>query len=82
MKIELYSQVALSQDIPDHNLKKGDVATIVEQIPPESLEPKAYVLEVFNVLGDSVDVLIVPESSVESLRPDELWAIRPMAQAA
>lgn len=33
MKIDLFKRVALKIDIPDQGLRKGDVATIVEQLP-------------------------------------------------
>ncbi|WP_414859150.1 DUF4926 domain-containing protein [Nostoc sp. KVJ3] len=29
----LFSQVALAQDLPEYNLKRGSVATIVEHYP-------------------------------------------------
>ena len=41
MKVQhpLFSQVALAQDLPEHNLKRGDIATIVEHYPmPEGEE--------------------------------------------
>jgi hypothetical protein len=35
MKVQhsLFSQVALAQDLPEHGLKRGDIATIVEHYP-------------------------------------------------
>jgi hypothetical protein len=39
MKLPLFSQVQLTQNIPQFNLKKGSVGTIVEYYPmPENLE--------------------------------------------
>jgi hypothetical protein len=81
MKFELYSQVAFAKDIPAHHLRKGDVATVVEQIPVSDAKRAAYVVEVFNAIGDSIDVLIVPETSLEPLRADEIWHIREVAVA-
>ena len=82
MKYELYSQVALAVDVPEHHLRKGDVATVVEHIRPAESKRAAYVLEVFNAIGESIDVLILPESALESLRADEVWHIRQVAAAA
>ena len=31
-KIKLYQRVALTRDIPEHNLYKGDVAVVVELV--------------------------------------------------
>ena len=79
MKFELYQEVALAEDIPDHGLRKGDVATIVEQIEPRPGNEPGYALEVFNAVGETVDVLMVSESQIEELRPNELLHIRPFA---
>ena len=29
----LFSQVALAEDLPEHHLKRGDIATVVEYYP-------------------------------------------------
>jgi uncharacterized protein DUF4926 len=82
MKYALFSEVAFTEDIPAHGLKRGDVATVVERIEPRPNGEPGYALEVFNAIGETVDVLLVHESQIEALREDELWHIRPMAQAA
>ena len=82
MKFDLYKEVALSADIPEHRLKKGDVATVVEYMEPKQDHEPVYVLEVFNAVGESVEVLMVMESQIESLRDDELFQVRHFAAAA
>lgn len=39
------------------------------------------VLEVFNAVGESIAVVVVPESDIEELRADEVLAVRPLARA-
>ena len=73
MKFELYKDVALANDIPEHRLKKGDIAKVVEYF--DKPEP-GYALEVFNAVGDTIDVLTVAESEIENLSPDEVWHAR------
>jgi len=34
MKFKLFEQVALAKDIPEENLRRGDVATIVDSHSP------------------------------------------------
>jgi hypothetical protein len=76
MSLELYQRIALSRDIPEEGLKKGDIAYLLDYVPhPENLEP-GCVLEVFNAIGESITVLTVPESAIESLRPDEILSVR------
>lgn len=81
MSLPLYQHVALRRDVPEQNLRKGDVATLVDYVPhPEGGEPGCLV-EVFNALGDSIAVVVVPESYIEGLRADEVLTVRPLARA-
>ena len=68
MKIPLYERVALRKDLPDHGLKKGDVAVLVDYMPHPGGGEEGCILEVFNALGDSIAVVTVAQSEVESLR--------------
>ncbi|MBI4828927.1 MAG: DUF4926 domain-containing protein [Nitrospinae bacterium] len=81
MKLELYQRVALKLDEPGLNLKKGDVATLVDYAPHPLAGENGYVLEVFNALGESINVVTVPESHVEPLHADEVLSVRPLARA-
>lgn len=62
-------------DIPAKKLAKGDLATIVEHHAVPDGED-GYSLEVFNVLGDSIAVVTVPESDLAPLREDEVFNVR------
>ena len=81
MRIDLFKRVALRIDIPEHGLRKGDVATIVEHLPGKDGED-GYALEVFNAIGESIAVITVPESSVEALTADRIPSVRPVAKTA
>jgi hypothetical protein len=82
MKYELYSRVALAEDLPEHCLRRGDVATIVEHHLGRPGQEPGYSLEVFNAVGDTVDVVTVRESQIEPLTANELLAVRPLAATA
>ena len=78
--IELYSRVSLNRDFPEYSLKAGDIATLVDTVSdPDGIE-EGYVLEIFNVLGESIDTVIVPQSAISSLKPTEIPAIRSLSQ--
>jgi len=81
MKIDLFKRVALKIDIPNQDLFKGDVATIVEHLPGKNTE-NGYALEVFNAIGESIAVVTVPESAVEPLTADKIPSVRPIAKMA
>ncbi len=83
MKLKLYQRVALARDLPEHGLQKGDVAVIVEHLPatPASEGEEGYALEVFNALGETIDVVIVPASAVTPVSEDEILHVRPFGVA-
>lgn len=75
MKYPLFEEVILLSDIPAKNLKKGDVATVVEYHPVTDGED-GYSLEVFNAIGDTIAVITVPESAIKALSGDEVFNVR------
>ncbi|MBI5197841.1 MAG: DUF4926 domain-containing protein [Nitrospirae bacterium] len=80
MAFELFQQVALARDLPEKQLKRGDIATIVDRHPAVDKEP-GYSIEVFNAVGDTIAVTVVSESFLEPLTADEVLHVRPLAQA-
>ena len=81
MRWPLYQRVALKRDLPEHGLKKGDVATLVDYVPGPEGRELGCVLEVFNALGESIAVMAVRESEVEGLHAGEVLSVRPLAKA-
>lgn len=81
MSLPLYQRVALKRDLPEHNLRRGDVATLVDYVPHPEGGELGCVVEVFNALGESIVVAAIPESDLEALRADEVLAVRPLAKA-
>ena len=83
MTFELYGQVALARDIPEDGLRKGDIATVVDRHPsPEPGGEEGYSLEVFNALGETIVVTVVPASAIEPLRQDQVFSVRSLAKIA
>ncbi len=81
MNIELYQKVALTKNIPEARLQKGDVATVVEKLPgtKKSKKEPGYALEVFNALGETTAVIFVPVSAIRPLTSNEVLHIRKIA---
>jgi len=82
VRVPLYERVALRRDFPEHDLKKGDVAVLLDYVPHPGGGEEGCVLEVFNALGDSIAVVTVKESEIESLQANEVLAIRRLAKAS
>jgi hypothetical protein len=75
MRFKEFQQVALAKDIPESNLRRGDLATIVE-IHPANGGEVGYSIEIFNALGETIAVTTVPESALEELTANEILHVR------
>jgi hypothetical protein len=76
MSYELFSRVSLAIDLPEYGLKKGDIATVVDQQEGGPGQETGYSLEVFNAVGDTVAVVVVEESKIFPVHPNELLHVR------
>jgi hypothetical protein len=75
-KPELYQRVVLKRDIPEEGLKQGDLAWLVDYVEHPAGGEDGAVLELFNVLGDSIAVVTVPASAIGILRADFIPSAR------
>ena len=81
MTLELYQEVALTCDLPEHGLKVGDLAMLIDFVSHPSGGEEGCVLEVFNAIGESFTTIAVPISVVEALRSDEVLSVRSLVKA-
>ncbi|MEO6788983.1 MAG: DUF4926 domain-containing protein [Chthoniobacteraceae bacterium] len=82
MKFQLYSRVALTEDLPHDAFRRGDVATVVEYYEGAEGQEPGYELEMFNAVGETIAVITVRASQIEPLRQDEVLSVRPRNQMA
>ncbi len=74
-KFKLYTDAALTCDVPEHRLKRGDIVKLVDHhVAPDGTE--GYSVEVFNAVGGTLAVITVPASALEALRPDKVLSAR------
>ena len=78
MRFELYTDAALSRDIPEHRLRRGDVVKVVDHHLSPNGE-SGYSIEVFTAVGDIIAVTAVPESALEPLHKNEILSVRALA---
>jgi hypothetical protein len=81
MNIEMFKEVALRCDVPEHKLRAGDVGTVVEILPHPTGGPRGVILEVFNAVGKSIAVVTVPETDIQPLTADDVFRVRPLSRA-
>jgi len=81
MRIKLYQKVSLTKDLPEYKLHKGDVAVAVEHLPatPATHGEEGYALEVFNAIGDTIAVIMVPATAVKPLTEEEILQVRSLS---
>jgi hypothetical protein len=67
--VRLFDNVQLTQDVPEHGLRAGDVATLVDRVPPPGGGEEGGVLEFFDTVGESLAVVVVPLSALAPCEP-------------
>jgi hypothetical protein len=82
MALELYQEVALKVDLPAYRLRAGDVATLIDFVAHPMDGEDGCVLEIFNAVGESINVIAVPLSTVGALQSDEILTVRSFATAS
>lgn len=75
-KLELYQRVILTRDVPEEHLRQGDVAWLIDTAHDPVANEDGYILEIFNVLGESIAIATVSVDAVEPLRADFIPAAR------
>lgn len=81
-QLELYKEVALVRNVPTENLRKGDVAVLVDIVPHPSGGDEGAMLELFNAIGDSIGVSVVPLSAIAPLCSDQMPTVRQLQLSA
>ncbi len=79
--MELFQKVSLAKDLEKYGLKKGDVATLIDFVDNPDGGEQGCILEVLNALGESINVITVPISYIESLKSDEILSVRIFSKA-
>lgn len=80
MNFPLYSDVIVLQDIPEENIYAGDIGTVVEKHHVSGLEI-GYSVEFFDMLGNTVAVVTLPESYFRQPTHADRPTVRLMANA-
>ena len=79
LKPELFQEVVLVRDVESEHLESGDLAMLVDYVThPQGLQDGA-VLEIFNALGESIGVAVVPLSAISPLTANLLPTVRRLA---
>lgn len=80
MAFELFADVILTADVPQEDLKAGDVGTVVER--HQSAAAEGYSVEFFDMTGQTITVATLPASVLRSPTRADRPAVRALAGAA
>ena len=69
--------VVLTHDIPEHNLKEGDLGTVMHCYR----DSKAFEVEFVTASGKTIGVLTLTEADVRSVRSGEILHVRELTSA-
>jgi hypothetical protein len=69
--------VVLSQDLPEHGLKQGDIGAVVHSYK----EGKAFEVEFITGKGDSVAVVTLNSEDVRLMQDEEILHVRKLQAA-
>lgn len=65
MEFQSFSDVVLMRDVPEENLKAGDIGMVVE-VHHVKGKGTGYSVEFFDMLGNTVAVVTLPASALRS----------------
>jgi hypothetical protein len=72
MTLRILDVVVLNEDLPAHNLKRGDLGTVVEVYSPMAIE-----VEFVTASGRTQALVTLPPSAIREVGDDDLVAVRP-----
>jgi hypothetical protein len=76
MPFDMYSDVILTGDVPEHGILAGDVGTVVERHVVPGVSEEGYSVEFFDMTGNTVAVVTLPASALRLPTPADRPAVR------
>jgi hypothetical protein len=73
MSTQLYQEIVLAADVPEHGLRRGDMGTVVHVYPNGGFE-----VEFFTASGKTRAVVTLRQSDIRLASDNELVAVRPL----
>jgi hypothetical protein len=78
MPFDMYGEVILTRDVPEHGVRAADVGTVVERHVVPGVE-EGYSVEFFDMTGNTVAVVTVPASALRQPPPADRPAVRALS---
>ena len=79
MAFDPFSDVILTRDVREHDLRAGDIGTLVERHVVHDLSEDGCSVEFFDMSGDTVAVVTLPVSALRLPIPADRPAVRALS---
>ena len=75
MKLDLFQEVIVTRDFPEHSIVKGDIAILNDYVKDET-GAEGCILEIYTAAEKFVGVVILPIDSIEVLQESDRLSVR------
>jgi hypothetical protein len=79
VSFETFEDVILAHDVTEHDLRAGDVGTVVERHVVSGVVEEGYSVEFFDMTGNTVALVTVPASALRLPASTDRPAVRASA---
>ena len=79
MPFDMYGDVILTRDLPEHGLRAGDVGTVVDRHVVSGVAEEGYSVEFFDMTGNTVAVITLPVAALRLPTPADRPAVRALS---
>ena len=79
MPLDMYGDVILTCDVPEHGVRAGDIGTVVERHVVPGVTDEGYSVEFFDMTGNTVAVVTVPANALRQPTPADRPAVRALS---
>jgi hypothetical protein len=79
MPFDMYSDVVLTRDVPEHGVRAGDIGTVVERHVVPGVAEEGYSVEFFDMAGNTVAVATLPASALRQPTATDRPAVRALS---
>jgi hypothetical protein len=79
MRFDMYGDVILTRDVIERGLRTGDVGTVVERHVVPGVPEEGYSVEFFDMTGNTVAVITLPERALRLPTPADRPAVRALS---
>jgi hypothetical protein len=79
MPFDMYGDVILTRDIPEHRVRAGDVGTVVERHVAPGVSEEGYSVEFFDMAGNTVAVATLAASALRQPTAADRSAVRALS---